>query len=152
MALRAGAPTTSAPGGPDTGSRSAQRRRMVAAVLGARRAAVGVSPAGLQVRPGPSGGRGGLGGRGEGPEGLGRPPGPRCFLPAVTPGPGWGPHSSALQPGSPCPVCRPQVPLVRANRTVIRLLKGKSRSRAQVPQRRSGDTSRPQHSPVFPDL
>ncbi|KAM9104276.1 zinc finger protein 333 isoform 2-T2 [Megaptera novaeangliae] len=48
LALRAGAPTTSAPGGPDTGSRSAQRRRMVAAVLGARRAAVGVSPAGLQ--------------------------------------------------------------------------------------------------------
>lgn len=34
LALRAGAPTTSAPGGPDTGSRSAQRRRMVAAVRG----------------------------------------------------------------------------------------------------------------------
>ncbi|XP_032482643.1 zinc finger protein 333 isoform X5 [Phocoena sinus] len=34
LALRAGAPTTSAPGGPDTGSRSAQRRRMVAVVPG----------------------------------------------------------------------------------------------------------------------
>ncbi|XP_029072178.1 zinc finger protein 333 isoform X3 [Monodon monoceros] len=34
LALRAGAPATSAPGGPDTGSRSAQRRRMVAVVRG----------------------------------------------------------------------------------------------------------------------
>lgn len=67
----------------------------------ARRAAVGVSPAVLQVRPGPSGGRGGLGGRGERPEGLGRLPGPRCFLPAVTPGPGWEPAQLGSAAGLP---------------------------------------------------
>lgn len=101
----------------------------------ARRLAVGVSPASLQVRPIPSGM---LGGSGEGSEGLEWISWPRDFLPAVCLGLGRLPHSLAVQLSSPSPVCRAQVLLVWGDRTVIHLLRGKSRSIVQVPQRRSG--------------